>query len=203
MDARPSLFLGGYSYRISSPYTDGSGKRFTESLNFRPDAIDSDAYEVGNDVGSVSVSPFAGHMAQLSYTHQEADHVLYPYLQMDAVYDDTDRINAGYEINNISGLVRSLRFQGYYTKVNHWMTDQYRTSSLNMLREYSMGTLAGTEALGGKAETMLHSVTVGVEAYHRNGIARLTWQGPAMHRSIPSRMCGQIISAFIPNTQSP
>jgi iron complex outermembrane receptor protein len=179
--------LAGYSYRVSSPYTDGSGKQFTESINFRPDAIDSDAYEVGTMWGSVSVSPFAGHMAQLSYTHQEADHVLYPYLQMDAVYDDTDRINAGYEINNISGFVRSLRFQGYYAKVDHWMTDQYRTSSMNMLREYSMGTLAGTEALGGKVETMLRNVTVGVEAYHRgwDSTTSLAGAGYAPQYSIP------------------
>ena len=179
--------LGGYSYRLSSPYTDGSGKHFTEGLNYRSDAIDSDAFRVGTVWGNVSVSPFTGHLAQFSYSHQEANHVLYPYLQMDAAYDDTDRINAGYQINDLSGFMRSLRIQGYYTQVDHWMTDQYRTSSMNLLQEYSMGTLAGTQALGGKIETMLNSVKVGLESYHRdwNGTTRMAGSSYAPQYAIP------------------
>jgi iron complex outermembrane receptor protein len=163
--------LGGYSYRTSSPYSDGSGRLFTEGVNYLPNAIDSDAFEIGTVWGSVSASPFDRHLAQFAYTHQEADHVLYPYLQMDAVYDDTDRFNAGYQIDNMPGFVQSIHFQGYYTRVNHWMTDQYRTSSANMPREYSMGTIARTETFGGKIETVLRGVVVGVEAYHRE------WEG--------------------------
>ena len=179
--------LGGYSYRLSSPYTDGSGKHFTESVNYRPDAQDSDAFEVGTAWGSVSASPIKGHLAQVSYSHQEADHVLYPYLQMDAVYDDTDRINAGYQIRDLAGFVRSLQIQTYFAQVDHWMTDQFRTSSSNMPREYSMGTLAGTRTLGGKVETMLNSVKVGVEAYHRdwNGTTRMAGSAYAPQYSIP------------------
>jgi iron complex outermembrane recepter protein len=180
--------LGGASYRLSSPYTDASGKRFTESVNYRPDLMDSDAFKIGTAWGSVSFSPFSGHLAQLSYTRQQADHVLYPYLQMDAVYDDTDRLNAGYQVNNLSGLVRSLRFQAYFTKVNHWMTDQYRTSSVRLSREYSMGTLADTEALGGKFETLLNRVTAGVEAYHRewDGTTQMAGSGYTPQFSIPN-----------------
>ena len=90
----------------------------------------------------------SGHLLQISYAHQGADHVLYPYLQMDAVYDDTDRLNAGYQVDNPIGLVRSLKIHAYFTQVNHWMTDEYRTSSLNLSRPYSMGTQARTKALG-------------------------------------------------------
>jgi iron complex outermembrane recepter protein len=106
---------------------------------------------------------------------------------MDAVYDNTDRLNAGYQINNPSGLVRSLRMQAYLTKVNHWMTDQYRTSAMNMLRGFSMGTLAGTKTLGGKLETLLNAVTVGVEAFHRewNGTTQMAMGGYAPQYSIP------------------
>jgi iron complex outermembrane recepter protein len=180
--------LGGYSYRLSAPYTDGAGKRFTESINYRPDSLDSDAFRVGSVWTSISASPGPNHLLRFSYARQEADHVLYPYLQMDAVYDDTDRINAGYQINNPTGFLRSLRFQGYYTQVNHWMTDQYRTSALGMLRAYSMGTLAGTEALGGKVETLLQNITVGVEAYHRewDGTTRMAMGGYPVQYSIPN-----------------
>lgn len=180
--------LGGYSYRVASPYRDGSGKRFTESVNYRPDLLDSDAFKAGTAWGSISFSPFSGHLAQLSYTRQQADHVLYPYLQMDAVYDDTNRINAGYQVNNLSGVVRSLRFQAYFTKVNHWMTDEYRTSSQNVAREYSMGTLAKTEALGGKFETLLTDLTIGLEAYHREwgGTTQMAGSSYAPQYSIPN-----------------
>ncbi len=179
--------LAGYSYRTSAPYTDGKGKRFTEDINYRTESLDSDAFRIGTVWGSVSVSPLSGHLAQFSYTHQEADHVLYPYLQMDATYDDTDRINAGYQIDNLQGFVQSLKVHAYFTRVDHWMTDEYRTSSINMLREYSMGTLAGTQTLGGKVETLLHSVTLGVEAYHRewNGTTRMAGSSYAPQYSIP------------------
>ena len=179
--------LAGYSYRSSSPYTDGGGNRFTEYVNYRPDSMDSDAFRIGTAWAKVSANPFSGHLFQLSYSRQEADHVLYPYLQMDAVYDDTDRINAGYQIDNVSGFVRSLRVQGYFAQVNHWMSDEYRTSSANMPREYSMGTLAGTRALGSKFETVLNTVTVGVEAFQRDwtGTTRLAGAGYAPQFSIP------------------
>jgi iron complex outermembrane receptor protein len=179
--------LGGYSYRSSSPYTDGDGNRFTEGVNFRSEAVDSDAFRIGTAWAKVSANPFAGHLVQLSYSRQESDHVLYPYLQMDAVYDDTDRINAGYQIDNISGFVRSLRIHSYFAQVNHWMTDEYRASSVNMPREYSMGTLAGTRALGGKFETVLNTVTVGVEAFQRDWDAttRMAGAGYASQYSIP------------------
>lgn len=183
----PFSILGGYSYRRSDAYTDGSGARFTEGLNYRPESLDSDAFRVGTIWGNVSFSPFAGHLAQFSYSHQEADHVLYPYLQMDAVYDDTGRLNAGYQVTGLPGFVRSVRIQAYFSRVDHWMTDEYRSSSLNRPREYSMGTLAGTQALGGKIETELGSVKVGVEAYHRewNAATGLAGAGYAPQYSIP------------------
>lgn len=179
--------LAGYSYRLSSPYTDGSGKRFTESLNFKPTLVDSDAFRAGTVWMRLSASPLPGHLAQFSYTRQEADHVLYPYLQMDAIYDDTDRFNGSYQINNLTRFLRSLRVQAYFAQVNHWMTDQYRTSSLNLAREYSMGTQARTKVLGGKIETMLNTVTVGIEAFHRewDGSTRMAGMSYAPQYSIP------------------
>jgi iron complex outermembrane receptor protein len=159
--------LGGYSWRMSQPYTDGTGKRFTDSVNYRSDALDSDAFRIGTAWGKFSFSPASNQLAQVSYSRQQADHMLYPYLQMDAVYDNADRVNFAYRIDQLSGLIRSLRFQGYYTQVDHWMTDQYRTSSMGVAREYSMGTIAGTKTFGGRAETELRSLILGVETYRR------------------------------------
>lgn len=178
--------LAGYSYRTSSPYTDGSGNPFTRSLNYRQEYLDGDAFRIGTVWTKASFEPF-GHLAQISFARQQADHVLYPYLQMDAVYDDTTRFSAGYQVDGLDGLMRSIRIHSYYTNVDHWMTDQYRSSSLNLARPYSMGTLAETKALGGKIEAVLGSVTVGFEALHRkwDAATQLAGAGYNPRYSIP------------------
>ncbi len=186
---RPAAsILAGYSYRLSQPYTDGSGKRFTQYTNYRSGFLDSDAFKIGTVWAKLSARPFSKHLAQISYARQGADHVLYPYLQMDALYDDADRINAGYQIEDLSTFVHSLRVHAYYTKVNHWMTDEYRTSSVGVARAYSMGTLAATKALGGRLETNLEQVTVGVEAFRRewDGTTQMAGSGYAPQFSIPN-----------------
>jgi iron complex outermembrane receptor protein len=179
--------LGGYSYRLSAPYTDGSGKRFTEYLNYRAGLLDSDAFRIGTVWAKVSASPSSRQLAQISYARQEGNHILYPYLQMDAMYDDADRFNAGYQIDGVSSFVRSLRLHAYYTRVNHWMTDEYRTSSIGAAREYSMGTQAGTKAIGGRFETSLGEVAVGLEAFRRqwNATTQLAPSGYTPQFSIP------------------
>lgn len=179
--------LGGYSYRSSSPYTDGTGKLFTEYVNYRSSNLESDAFRAGTAWGKASFNPFPNQLVQFSYTRQQADHVLYPYLMMDAVYDDTDRLSAGYRIDGISDSIHYLKLHAYYTQVKHWMTDEYRTSSISFPREYSMGTFAGTEAVGGKLETELRDFTLGLELYHREwtGTTRLAGAGYAPQYSIP------------------
>jgi iron complex outermembrane receptor protein len=59
---------------------------------------------------------------------------------------------------------------------------------MNLPREYSMGTLAVTEVLGGKFETLLRDVTVGLEAYHRewDGTTQMAGSGYAPQYSIPN-----------------
>jgi iron complex outermembrane receptor protein len=178
--------LGGFSYRRAEPYTDGSGKRFSEYGNFRPGLVESDAFRVGTAWANVAVRPRRNHTLQFAFTRQEADHVLYPYLMMDAVYDNGDRLNFGYEIGG-SGLVKSLRLQGYFTDVSHWMTDEFRTSSLNLPRSYSMGTRAKTETFGGKVEATLRSLVIGVEAFRRawDAATEMAGSGYAPQFSIP------------------
>jgi iron complex outermembrane receptor protein len=179
--------LGGFSYRGSQPYTDGSGRNFTEYANYRPGLGDHDAFRVGTGWGKVTVSPFSNHELQVAYTRQEADDVLYPYLMMDALYDNTDRVNLGYEIARPWRGVQALRLQTYYTQVRHWMTDEFRTSALNLPRSYSMGTFASTAALGGKLETDLGGFVLGLEAFRRDWNATTEMAGMAYRaqNSIP------------------
>jgi iron complex outermembrane receptor protein len=171
--------LGGFSYRRSKPYSDPSGQPFTAYANYLPGVGDTAAFKAGSGWAKVSFTPKAGQLIQLSYTRQEADHVLYPYLQMDAAYDNTDRVNITYEISPDRGAIKALRLQTYFSQVRHWMTDAFRLTSLDKPREYSMGTLAGTSVQGAKVEADTVHWTFGLEAYERGWEARTELAGMA------------------------
>ncbi len=158
--------LGGYSYRTSKAYKDGMGRRFTEITNYKESAVDEKAFEIGTAWTRLGWVPSQGHQLQLSYTRQDVDTTYYPYLRMDAVYDDTDRLNTRYDGTDLAGSVARLTAQGYYSRVKHWMTDEYRTSAKGA-RGYSMGTMAETETYGGKSEVEIREVTVGFELFNR------------------------------------
>jgi iron complex outermembrane receptor protein len=159
--------LAGYSHRESLPYRDGDGRRFTELANYRPESREGDAFSIGTAWGRVVWAPGPGHQLDLAYTRQDSGAVLYPYLMMDALWDDTDRVNLRYEATGLGARRASVRAQGYFTQVDHWMTDEQRTSSLARPRAYSMGTRAETRTAGGKAEAVFGGLTFGVEGYER------------------------------------
>jgi len=158
--------LVGYSYRYSKPYKDGDGKRITEYNNYKPQFINSKAFEINTYWTKLGFKPIENHSVEFSYTKQDARHVLYPYLMMDAIYDKTDRFNMNYQIDGISDTLKSLKFHLYYTKVDHWMDDRYRTSAGSNL--WSMATDAKSKAYGGRLEANLGDLTLGFEAYKRN-----------------------------------
>ncbi|HSD65923.1 MAG TPA: TonB-dependent receptor, partial [Vicinamibacteria bacterium] len=159
--------LAGYSHRRSSPYRDGDGRRFTEVANYRPESREDEAFSIGTAWSRLVWAPAPRHQLDLAYTRQDSGAVLYPYLLMDALWDDTDRVNLRYEATGLGARPSSVRAQGYFTRVDHWMTDERRTSSLAKARAYSMGTRAETQTAGGKAEAVLGGLTVGVEGYER------------------------------------
>jgi len=158
--------LVGHSYRYSKPYKDGDGKKVTEYANYKPQFINSKAFEINTYWTKLGFKPIENHSVEFSYTRQDARHVLYPYLRMDAIYDKTDRFNMNYQIDGISNVLKSLKFHFYYTKVDHWMDDRYRTSAGMGL--WSMATDAKSKTYGGKLEANLGDLTLGFEAYKRN-----------------------------------
>ena len=179
--------LGGFSYRRSLPYSDPSGKQFTDYTNYRPGTGENEAFRASTGWAKLSFTPRSNHFLQLAYTRQEAEHVLYPYLMMDADYDDTDRINLSYQIAPSFGFWKSLQLQTYYSHVSHWMTDAFRVSSVNFPRDYSMGTYAATSVIGAKIEAETTRWTLGLEAYDRSWRAEteLAGMGYKTQYSIP------------------
>jgi iron complex outermembrane receptor protein len=159
--------LGGISYRTSDAYADGAGQRFTEITNFKESAVHDRAFKVGTAWGRAGWSPTQDDQLQLSYTRQNVDRNFYPYLKMDAIYDDTDRVSVRYDREKDSGSLSKLAAQGYFNRVGHWMTDEFRTSSLGVPRSYMMGTLANTQTYGGRVDMQLQEVELGVEAFNR------------------------------------
>lgn len=170
--ARVSV-LAGSSYRESAPYENGRGERFTTGAGYRDTAAGSDAFRAATFWGRTAWTPRDGHQVEASYTRQQTDHVLYPYLLMDAVYDDADRAALNYQAPAM-GRLTGLKAQATWSHVDHWMTDALRTSSGTAARGYSMGTDALTDTIGGRVEATIGGTTVGGEAYRR------TWNTETM-----------------------
>jgi iron complex outermembrane receptor protein len=162
-----AAILGGYSYRASDPYTGGNGKPFTEGAGYTAAIKGRRSFEVGTAWGRFDLSPTPTDGFNVAYTWQDADLILYPYLQMDGIWDRAHRLNVGYDRRTGVGAVDAVRGQVYLTRVRHWMTDEFRLSSQGMPREYSMATMARTETAGGKAEATMRNAIVGVEVYRR------------------------------------
>lgn len=170
--------LVGYAYKYSLPPSSGDGKRITEiypSSNagrYKPDAIDSKAYEINTGWTKLGFNPTKNSRTEISYSYQDADHVLYPYLTMDAKYDRTNLLNWDYRIEKVSPIVRELRFQAYWDKVTHLMDDRERFSSLGKPRYYSMQTDATTQVYGAKAKGSFSCgpgiLAAGIDYYNRN-----------------------------------
>lgn len=159
--------LAGSSYRQSAPFVDGRGQRVTNNAGYRTTAVDSDAFRAATMWGRTAWSPRDGHQIEASVTRQQTDHILYPYLQMDAIYDDADRASVRYEAPAM-GRLSGLKADVSWAAVDHWMTDAYRTSSGTAARGYSMGTDATTDTRSVRLDAGVGGTSFGAEVYRRN-----------------------------------
>ncbi len=108
--------------------------------------------------------------------------MMYPYLQMDATYDDADRLNLTYDYRNKRGPVQAVHVQGYATRVDHSMTDELRQTSVGMARAYSMATTATTATEGMKAEATL----LGRDGWRGGVSPRVERRDRAGHDEVPA-----------------
>lgn len=158
---------GGYSHRRSELYRDGNGRRISEYANYSAAGRSTDAFDVGTGWGDFGVVLPRNQRLTFSYTRQQGGLTLYPYLMMDALFDNADRAGVSWVAREWSPLLRRIEVQGYFTRVRHWMTDELRVSSASLARPYSMATFAGTRTWGGRVEAELPGTLVGIESYRR------------------------------------
>lgn len=170
--------LGGYAYKYSDVPESGDGRKITQIYpgtspnRYRPEAVDSRAYEIQTGWVKLGVAPTSSGRGELSYSYQDAEHILYPYLLMDADYDKTHQLNLSYRLKNISPSVKEVKLQLYWDQVRHLMDDKLRASSLARPRFYSMQTDAETMVYGvkgsGKMVAGAGTLTAGADYYFRN-----------------------------------
>jgi iron complex outermembrane receptor protein len=158
--------LGGYSYRTSRAYTDGSGRRFTDYALYSPAGRDRRAFDIHTGWLDLEFKLSDRQQLSLNYTRQQAGLLLYPYLTMDGDADNADRAGFKYAASGLGGLVRNVRVDGYFTQVKHFMSDSQRLSAMG--GAWMMAGDASTRTMGGRVETDLgRQVTAGVESYQR------------------------------------
>ena len=83
--------LGGYSFRSSEAYKDGSGRRFTEYAAYSASGKQQRSFDINSGWIEAQFSLSNRQEISLSYTRQQAGLILYPYLTMDSDYDNADR----------------------------------------------------------------------------------------------------------------
>lgn len=159
--------LGGYSFRTSEAYRDGSGRRFTDYAPYSTSGKQQRSFDIHTGWIDAQVSLSSRQQISLGYTRQQAGLILYPYLMMDSDYDHADRGTVKYSAQELTPTLRILRVEGYFTQVQHFMSDSQRTSA--MMGNWMMASDASTRAIGGRVEGDLgRDLTVGVETYQRN-----------------------------------
>lgn len=173
--------LGGYAYKYSLPPEAGNGKRITEIYpaaspnRYRDDKVDSRAYDINTGWVKAGYKFKESGRSELSYSYQDAGHVLYPYLLMDADYDKTHRLSWTTHIKEKTGAFETSEIQLWWDQVEHLMSDRNRVSSLPSMmvtRDYGMETDSETSVSGARANGVVKvgegELKSGLDYYLRN-----------------------------------
>jgi iron complex outermembrane receptor protein len=165
--AQSFQILGGYSFRTSDPYKDGSGHAFTDYADYSASGKKRRAFDINTGWIETQYRLSDRQQISLGYTRQQAGLILYPYLTMDSDHDNADRGTFKYSAQDLMPALRSVRAEAYFTQVRHFMSDDQRTSA--MMGSWTMAADASTRTIGGRVEADWgRDFTGGVETYHRN-----------------------------------
>lgn len=126
-------------YRNYGNYEDGNGIEVPSSFNTTDYSIKA-GYE-----------PTAKQRFQLSWRQSFGRDIVHAGLPMDSPYDDSYLIGLDYKITDLSDIINAVSVKGFYSYVDHLMTNEGRPSF--MMTEASSNVFATT--YGGKAELVI------------------------------------------------
>ncbi len=185
---------GGIYYQTGGVYEDGSGFLFTRlpGTNYRPEFQDRDAFTVLSAEARLRVELPRGGEMSLGYGYQDAEDILYPGLQMDALSDVMHRASVGVRLPSESILADEWSASLSFSRVEHDMRDTFRLSSQNNPAFLSRGYMMRTEAESGHLGLRLAAYRQGENDHFRYGLdlRRRTWDadnvvGPNANHMLP------------------
>ncbi len=185
------------SRESSDQYEDGDGNTFYDQINnlnpastsqYQAEYKDQEAYVKQTAMAKLYVDTAENQELRLSYTANRSDDVLYPSSGMDALYDNSDILNAEYTIRDLGSYSKSLDFQYYDSRVDHPMSTYYRLASGTNSANEMISALT-TAVQGFKVKNRMDldvdtSLTVGLDASKRNWDGTYTVKGGMMVTSM-------------------
>ncbi len=151
------LELNG-SYRNYGDYTDGNGDEV-------PSSFRSTDYSM-----KLGINPNNRQRLRFTWRQSFGRDIKHAGLAMDSPYDNSYLLGLDYKIRELSGIFSSITFKGFYSYVDHLMSNENRPNFMMVDAESNVFVTTW----GGKAELVLHpndrsSLFVGLDA---NMIAR-------------------------------
>jgi len=104
------------SYRDYGDYTDGNGDEV-------PSSFTSTDYSI-----KLGINPTAEQRLRLTWRQSFGRDIKHAGLPMDSPYDNSYLIGLDYKIREISNTISSIMFKGFYSNVDHLMTNEDRPS---------------------------------------------------------------------------
>jgi iron complex outermembrane receptor protein len=128
-----------------------------------------DAFEKTMYMGKLFIDVADNQELQLSYTANRSDDVLYPSSKMDAIYDDSDLLNAEYIGKNLGKYSKEIKIQLYSSQVDHPMSTQYRKTGQTKYMTHALTTEMRGLKLKNSVEAFGERViSYGVDTSQRN-----------------------------------
>lgn len=175
------------STESSEQYEDGDGNTLAQQLEKNSkDALrvysdkykDMDAYEKKSFMSKLYFNLNDKQEINLSYTANRSDDILYANTGMDAIYDDSDIYSFNYIANDLSKFSKKLKFNTYYSKVDHPMATTYRKNGAMEMTNHMKLKIKGAK-LQNDMNFYKGTLTLGLDTSKR------TWEGEYSNKSNP------------------
>lgn len=175
--------LTGYSYRTSEFYRDGNGTKISGLGSYRSNDQNLQAFRTQSVWTKLAFQPSTRQRGEIAYTRQQSGDVLYPYMMMDGIFDDADRVSIHYDYLQSHGWLHGLHGIGYLDKINHLMDNRLRSSAGSLPESMRTQVVSFTDGVRLDAD-LGQGLTAGYDFHHRywnsDGFMIMTMMGMPM-----------------------